>query len=220
MKLSEVTTRGMAGKARKNIKKDEAFSHLSQLIELLPDEFASNHAIALTELIHIYEPKNKKKAKTDRYAWLAQAVSTDVGRYVLTHVHADAENVVATCGKRLHLMPNTDSLKGFIDPNNKTNVTDVKDVGTYPNYKQALPDYKGGDYKQITLITENLKIDACSSGKKATKIESKFYDLKHIKEACSMGNPDVTYICSTTHTISPLVMLWRDGRLALVMPLI
>jgi len=85
--------------------------------------------------------------------WVATALSTDKTRYVLTRIMIKEDVAVGTDGRRLHIL--TDPLLTQIEDGLyaviKQNPHEVllaldKDAGTFPNYKQVIPDTHSGSF--------------------------------------------------------------------------
>ena len=90
-------------------------------------------------------PKDKTIPWYDHLAWVLRAVSTDETRYILNHVLVDGNKIVATDGRRLHMLEADwglgDGLYSAVKTPRKIVLVEATDAGTYPKYSQVIPDH-------------------------------------------------------------------------------
>ena len=194
--------------------KREAYVMLCKIVEGLDDTEDKGRKAKLSSLLRYFETNPKARAGKDAFAWMAQAVSTDKTRLALTVVSYDDENVVATDGHRLHIMPNTGERRGFYTAQGQPEI----EGPTYPNYKQIIPDTTGR--ARVVLKLAELTVDHVSQGLDVCEICGGLYELKFIKEALAFDGEAVAFIPALFEGVpdGPIALEMGEGRRAFVMP--
>jgi len=199
--------------SKKPASKYEAYLDLISVIESLDiDCLDSRQQRLLCGLSRYFEVEPKRKAAKDAFAWLAQAASNDTTRLVLNSVYVDKENIVATDGRRLHIMPAGNKKKGFYDIQGHK----VEDQGTYPNYKQVIPQGYKADYKKLELSQSDLRTDEVIGGNDCLVIGDEPFNLKFVKEALAYDKTATVYYMNQG---GPVIFEMKEGRKVVIMPI-
>ena len=112
---------------------EEFYKHVDNNPSLEP-QYKKDTLIQLAQTYKYFQPSVPKKC-ANILDWVGKAKGKEQNRYYLTEMYADKENIVATDGHRVHITPNKQGYKGYIDK--KGNVIDIN--GTYPEYKRIIP---------------------------------------------------------------------------------
>jgi len=135
-----------AWKIKEKIKKEKVqdvleklYNHLENGSSLEP-QYKNDTLIQLAQTYKYFQPSVPKKC-ANILDWVGKAKGKEQTRYYLTEMYADKENIVATDGHRVHITPNKQGYKGYIDK--KGNVIDIN--GTYPEYKRIIPEKTHSD---------------------------------------------------------------------------
>lgn len=204
---------------KKNPKKEDCYEALVDIWNTNADTKDESLVCKFAVLFNYFEPKVTKKSGTDKFAWLFQAVTTDPTREVLMYAYCDGDFVVATDGRRLHLMPNEEGLaKGYYNQR-KELIPEQDHPYTYPNYKQVIPNYSGSEVK---IEMRHSELVADSSERVRRKIihykhivdEFKI-NLQYLKEATTM---DEKFTVLYDAMPAPFLLKLSGGRLAVIMP--
>jgi len=196
--------------------KREAYVMLCNLIGGMNDDILDKYGKETAgALLRYFETNPKARAGKDAFAWVAQATSTDDTRMMINVVNYDGENVVATDGRRLHIMPNTDGKKGFYSKQGQAEKYEY----TFPNYKQIIPDTTGRERVELKLSA--LTVDHVSQGLDICVIGGGLYVLAYIKEALAFDKEAVAFIPPMDDKgipEGPIALEMREGRKAYIMP--
>ena len=175
----------------------------------------------LAKLWKYFQTKPKAKATKDPQAWLEQACSVDETRWVLNFAYSKDGFMVATDGRRLHCMP-TDKPEGFY--RDGLPVTD--DIGTFPNWKQVIPNCKPDQYEkavfshsQLTTPTHLAKTGYGTRKDqplKVVKIGGGYYAAEYLMEAMAYDENGTVYY--DKDGVSPTKIELAEGRTVVLMP--
>jgi hypothetical protein len=192
-----------------------------QAYDILSDHIAGLDAVTdkdkqrLTALFKYFMPETKGKAKSDPFAWVAQACSDDPTRIVLHYVHVEDGTMVATDGMRLHIA-STNLKDGFYD----TNGVRVKCDDTYPNWKAVVPKTDGCD--AVPLCVHDLKPSKTFTTRRnrkrkqitTTKVNGATFDYSYLIEAMAMDSNATLF---QADEFSPALLKLCGDRRAVVM---
>lgn len=122
------------------------------------------------------------------FGFVAKAVSTDETRYFLNNVYCEENKLIATDGRRMHILDLKGNPYGFEEKKHyrvlKTTLTIVwfaelsEAPGDFPNWKRVIPerktaektfkyesatstDFYGEGYQQITKLIRNIPAQNC-----------------------------------------------------------
>jgi len=196
-------------------KKTEVYDEIIRWIEALPDlsEMDQDDIVFWADLYSFFDTPPKLKASKDAVAWVEQAVSTDIKyREQLCYAYGDSNNIVATDGRRLHILRKR-TRKGY-QKGGKPVIGISKE---YPNWKHVIPSVGGLDQIEIeSSALRTVQIDRYGN-RKLCKIGNGLYDLKFVREALAFDGKAVTWI---TDPLEPLLLVMAGGkRRAVIMPM-
>ena len=203
MNIHTVATQ--ASKHSKRTNKAEAFNVLLDLIE---QEKIDD--INASILYSFFTPALPAKPKS-REQWVQKAVGNKDTREYLNFVYSDGNNICATNGHLLHTSQ-TSLSEGFYDKN----MVKVKSSYTYPDFNSLIDGMKGGDIVSLTgaTIVHHAKQDnyviPYTSGEYG-------YSKQYVDKVLSMGG---RYEITRKTENDPIVFMFDDGRIAIIMPIL
>jgi hypothetical protein len=172
----------------------------------------------------------KRESGFDKVRWVLLARSIDLSRPVFTYLFSDAENIVATDGKRIHLAKKVTEKNNFFgEPIPEGYYEVVKNTtqeivlalvenpeSSFPDYKVVMPDKSLG---KALLIERQSGIENTASyamAMYARQVERGYLPWKSVKDIFSISAD------FTMYTTTPMsVVLFEDeglGLQAVVMP--
>ena len=189
---------------------EEFYKHVDNNPSLEP-QYKKDTLIQLAQTYKYFQPAVPKKC-ANILDWVGKAKGKEQTRYYLTEMYADKENIVATDGHRVHITPNKQGYKGYID--NKGNVIDIN--GTYPEYKRIIPKKTHSD----VLDMDKCEVD--QSGKLTVAIFNLFgarvtFKMKYLLDL--MNGAKTAVVFGEGSSGSPVLFELPNEAKAVLMPM-